>query len=296
MVVIRVPATTANLGPGFDCLGLALNLYARFSFDKRDTGLVITGCEMEFAHEDNLVYQAFLAAIETKGLKPQGVSIHIDSDIPVSRGLGSSAACVVGGILGANALYHLNLSQEEVFALAAKLEGHPDNVAPALFGGLTVSLTQDGAPHALPSPLHPELRFLALIPDFTLSTKMAREALKQVVSFKDAVYNLSRSAYLLKALENGNENDIRLGCKDRLHQDARFELIEDGARLKKHMEEQGAYAVFLSGAGPTLMCLYKDPAFEKKAELITRTAFPRFRAVPLHPCETGAAEERNFPT
>ncbi len=168
MVVIRVPATTANLGPGFDCLGLALSLYARFTFEKKEQGLLIKGCEPAYANEDNLVYRAYLSTLSEYRVKPQGLTLTIQSDIPVSRGLGSSAACIVGGILGASTLYDLNLSQDAVFALATRLEGHPDNVAPAIFGGLRVSILEEGWPYSLPSPLFPGLRFLALVPDFPL--------------------------------------------------------------------------------------------------------------------------------
>ncbi|MDI9520967.1 MAG: homoserine kinase [Bacillota bacterium] len=292
MVIVRVPATTANLGPGFDCLGAALSLYARFSFEKREAGLEITGCKPAYANSENLVYKAFCLALKENGLQPEGVRIHLDSDIPVSRGLGSSAACAAGGILGASALYGLDLSREAVFRLAAELEGHPDNVAPAIYGGLRVSLTQDGVPHSLPSPVHPSLRFLALIPDFPLETKKARAVLPQTVSLQDAVYNLSRTAFLLKALETGEAEQIRLGMGDRLHQDARLPLIENGYDLKARLEQEGAIAVFISGAGPSLMCLYQDPGFPAKAEQIIKTAFPRFSVLPLDLCAQGAVIER----
>lgn len=292
MVVIRVPATTANLGPGFDCLGAALSLYARFSFEKAASGLEISGCDPAYSNQDNLTYRAFCFALEENGINPGGLRMRLDSDIPVSRGLGSSAACVVGGILGASTLYGLNLSREAVFRLAAKIEGHPDNAAPALFGGLRVSLTQGGTPHSLPSPMHPSLRFLALTPDSPLETKKARAALPRMVSLQDAVYNLSRTAFLLKALETGEAEKIRLGMGDRLHQNVRLPLIQQGRELKARLEREGAVAVFVSGAGPSLMCLYQEPGFVAEAGRLIKTAFPRFSVLPLDLCAQGAMIER----
>ena len=288
MVSVRVPATSANLGPGFDCLGLALDLYARFDFDLLPRGLEITGCREEDAGDDNLVYRAYVHTLKAFGLDVQGLRLRIDSDIPLSRGLGSSAACVAGGILGAAALRGLSLSDGDALKLAAEMEGHPDNAAPAIFGGLRVSLTEDGRAVSLPCAVHPGLRFLALVPDFELCTADARAALPQSVPLKDAVYNLSHSAFLLKALEAGDPELIRLAARDRLHQDARFKLIPGAAALKERMEEIGAAACCLSGAGPTMLCLYTGDDFLEKAMDAARTEFPRFDPRPLTLCREGA--------
>ncbi|NLX83700.1 MAG: homoserine kinase [Clostridiales bacterium] len=292
MITIRVPATTANLGLGFDCLGMALNCYARFSFEKTAQGLHITGSDPEFLNQDNLVYQAFLAALKQHGVQPQGLLLHIDSDIPPARGLGSSAACVAGGIQGANELYQLGMSSQDVFELACALEGHPDNAAPAVFGGLQVSMMEGGRPYRLPSPLHPAWQVLALIPDFSLKTAAARAALPALVSLKDACYNLSHTAFLLKALENGEPTHLRLACQDRLHQDARFALIPGGAALKTLAEDMGAAACWLSGAGPALMCLYQDISFKARLRPLIAQDYPQFTITPLALCGMGAAVER----
>ena len=288
MVSVRVPATSANLGPGFDCLGLALDLYARFDFELLPRGLEITGCREEDAGEDNLIYRAYVHTLKAFGLDARGLRLRIDSDIPLSRGLGSSAACVAGGILGAAALHGLSLSDGEVLKLASELEGHPDNAAPAIYGGLRVSLTEDGRAVSLPCVVHPSLRFLALVPDFELRTADARAALPQSVPLKDAVYNLSRTAFLLKALEGGDPELIRLAMKDRLHQDARFRLIPGAAALKERMEQLGAAACCLSGAGPTMLCLYTGDDFLNRAMEAARTEFPRFDPRPLSLCGEGA--------
>ena len=288
MVSVRVPATSANLGPGFDCLGLALDLYARFDFELLPRGLEITGCREEESGEDNLVYRAYIHTLTSFGLDDLGLRLRIDSDIPLSRGLGSSAACVAGGILGAAALHGLKLSNEETLKLAAELEGHPDNAAPAIYGGLRVSLMEDGRALSLPCAVHPGLRFLALVPDFELRTADARAALPQSVPLKDAVYNLSHTAFLLKALEGGDPDLIRLAMRDRLHQDARFKLIPGAAALKERMEESGAAACCLSGAGPTMLCLYTGDDFLGRAMEAVRTDFPRFDPRPLSLCGEGA--------
>ncbi len=292
MVTVRVPATTANLGPGFDCLGAALDLVARFSFEETDEGLVITGCEAQYADKDNLVYRAFLGTLERFGECPRGLRLRIASPIPPARGLGSSAACVVGGILGARALRSLPLTDDEAFSLAADMEGHPDNAAAAVFGGLRISVTENGRPLSLPASLHPDLRLLALVPDFILETEEARRALPETVSRGDAVYNLSHTAFLLRALETGDGEMIRAACRDRLHQPYRFPLIRDGEALAGKMVSLGALACFISGAGSSLMCLYRDPAFPVSAGDALRAGFPRFQALRLQFSPRGAVTER----
>ena len=288
MVSVRVPATSANLGPGFDCLGLALDLYARFDFQLLTRGLEITGCREEESGEDNLVYRAYIYTLKFFGLDDLGLRLRIDSDIPLSRGLGSSAACVASGILGAAALHGLSLIDGDALKLASVLVGHPDNAAPAIYGGLRVSLTEDGRALSLPYAVHPALRFLALVPDFELRTADARAALPQSVPMKDAVYNLSHTAFLLKALEAGDPELIRLAARDRLHQDARFKLIPGAAALKERMEQAGAAACCLSGAGPTMLCLYTGDDFLNRAMEAARTEFPRFDPCPLSLCREGA--------
>ena len=290
MVTIRVPATTANLGPGFDCLGAALTLYARFSFEQAE-GLTITGCEPEFADKNNLVYQAFIHALTVFGLPKSGLSLHIRSDIPPARGLGSSAACIAGGILGAAKLFGVPLSKEELFNLTARMEGHPDNAAAAVYGGLRAAIIQEGKAHSLPLTLHPSLRFLALVPDFSLSTHKARGVLPETVTREDAVFNLSRTAFLVRALETGEPEAIRLACMDRLHQPYRFPLIPGAEALARAAMDLGATACFISGAGPTLMCMYRDEDFPINIGTILKSGFSRFRALPLAPCPEGVIVE-----
>lgn len=252
-ITIRVPATTANLGPGFDSFGCALNLYNDVTFTQTDAGLRITGCDTAYAGEDNLVFQAYKAVLDTIGAPFTGLHIHIDANIPISRGLGSSAALLIAGAVGANCLQGSPLSREELLSITTRIEGHPDNLAPALYGGLTASMMEAGKPVTASFTLHPGWHFLALIPDFTLSTSLARKALPETYSRADAVYNISHGALTLKALEMGDETLLRLALQDRLHQDYRCELIQDYDAIKSLALQYGAFCI--SGAGPTLLCI-----------------------------------------
>lgn len=295
MIRVTVPATSANLGPGLDSLGLALGLYARFDVALQVGGLAITGCPAAYANQDNLVYRAYSAALAHRGQAPGGLRLHIQSDIPTARGLGSSAACVVAGIQAANALHHLGLTLEEQLALATALEGHPDNAAPALYGGLRVSLMAEGQVLSLPAPVHPDLRFLVLVPDFELSTSQARAALRPLVSLQDAVYNLSHAALLLRALETGSPVHLRAAMRDRLHQPARLALIPGGQALMDAAMARGALGCCLSGAGPSLLCLYTDQGFPHTMNAHINSGCPAWRALPLRLCDRGAASERMNP-
>lgn len=257
MVNLRVPASSANLGPGFDCLSVALSLYADIRFDEREEGFSITGCPLGMEKEDNLIYQSYLYAVKIFGVAAHGLRIHVQSDIPVARGLGSSAACVLAGIKGAAMLHQVKLSEEDLLRLACDIEGHPDNAAAALHGGFRLSVVEEGSIIIETIAANSALRLMALIPDFSLSTRQARNVLKDIVPLKDAVFNLSRTVLLVKALERGDMDLLLFSCQDRLHQPYRFPLIPDGASLAGKMEEIGI-ACCISGAGPSLLCMYFD--------------------------------------
>ena len=260
MITVRVPATSANLGSGFDCFGLALSLYATVSFEKNDQ-LRIDGCPLEFQNESNLVYVAYTHTLKTLGFPAEPVRITISSSIPIARGLGSSAALLVAGVLGANAMHGSPLDLQRCLAICNELEGHPDNVSPALFGGCVASVLHENQPIAIPFNVHPSLCVLALIPDFELSTSLSRSVLPQTVSFKDAVFNGSRSAILGKAMETGNPEWLAIATQDRLHQPYRKNLIPDYDFIQSIVMKAGASAFFISGAGPTLLCFYSDQSF-----------------------------------
>lgn len=264
MITVRVPATTANIGPGFDTLGIAFKLYAYFSFKIMENGVKIKGCDEKYKNESNLVYTSFKKTLEILNYKITGVEIDIKSDIPESRGLGSSAACIVGGVMGANILAGSPLSKDEVFKIANEIEGHPDNIAPAIYGGLRASLVEDEIPYSVRYDIDEKLCFYALIPDFELSTSEARKVLPKMIPYKDAIYNVSRVSVLLKALEKGDEELIKKALEDKLHQQYRSSLIDEYERVKEICEKYGNVGFFISGAGPTLMNLSKDTNFELK--------------------------------
>lgn len=266
MIRIRVPATTANLGPGFDSLGMALGLYNYFSFEEIDRGLEILGTEEKYSNKDNLIYRSMLRTFEKIGYKPRGIRIRVEAEIPVSRGLGSSASCIVGGIVGANKISRAGLTDEEVLDLAVEIEGHPDNIAPTIFGGLIVSMIEDEGIIYNRLDLEEKFKLLALIPDFTLSTSESRSVLPETIDYRDAVENVGRVAILLSALANGRLDLLKYGFKDNLHQPYRGKLIKNYSAIKKEIEKLGSLGSYISGAGPTLMCLIEneDQAFKGK--------------------------------
>ena len=264
MVKVTVPATTANIGPGFDTLGLALNMYNIYEFEEINEGLVIEGCPDKYINENNLVYSSFQVTAKIIGKEVKGLKISMKTDIPVSRGLGSSSACIVGGVFGANALLGGNLSKDELFKIAVNIEGHPDNIAPAVYGGLTASIVEDKTPYSMSYNISDKLRFCALIPDFETSTCEARKLLPENISFKDAVFNVSRTAVLLKALEEGNFHIINIALKDRLHHKYRKTLIHQCDEVKKICIENESTALFISGSGPTLMNIIESSDFTNK--------------------------------
>lgn len=178
-ITLRVPATSANLGPGFDSFGCALALYNTYTFERIAEGIEVTGCPPEFCNAENLSIQAYRYALDAMGLPMEALRLHVQSEIPVCRGLGSSSAMIIGGVFAANAMHGAPFTREEMLALCTVIEGHPDNLAPALYGGMTASLMRNGRPVTACFPLSPRLRFLALVPDFPLSTEVARAVLPQ---------------------------------------------------------------------------------------------------------------------
>ena len=281
-VTIRVPATTANLGPGFDAFGCALSLYTDVTFEETECGLEITGCDEAYAGPDNMAYTSYCAVLASLSEEVRGVKIHIRSDIPICRGLGSSAALLVAGAMGANVLRGKKLSTQGLLNITNAMEGHPDNLAPAFFGGLTASMVDNGLPVTVDFPLHPDWEFLALVPDFDLPTTVARSVLPTQYSRADAVYNISHGAMVLKALELGDEKLLRNAMQDRIHQPYRKNMIPDYEKIEALIRTTGA-AFCLSGAGPTLLCITRNPGLEKKLEKkLSAITEANWQMLPLH--------------
>ncbi|MCI6640366.1 MAG: homoserine kinase [Pygmaiobacter massiliensis] len=285
-VVIQAPASSANLGSGFDTMGLALSLYNTVELEECDR-LVVTDADHSGVplDESNLVYQTVKQVYQQCGRSLPGLSITQKSPIPQARGLGSSSACIAAGIVGANRLLGSPLSAQEMLEFACSIEGHPDNVAPAMLGGYVTSVMEGGKVYTLKRRVDSQLEFVAFIPDFPLLTAKARAALPAQVSHKDAVYNVSRAAMMAAAFCEGRSDLFWLGAQDRLHQPYRIELIPGASQLLQQLPGMGALAVFISGAGPTMLAVIKaeNTAFLAGAEALLRQdeQLRHFKAVRL---------------
>ena len=258
-ITVTVPATTANLGPGFDCIGAALKLYNEFKFTRQEGGLTIdvTGTEAQRVQtdENNLLYQAFVKFYQHIEQTPPTVKIEIKLGVPLARGLGSSATAIVGGLVAANQLEGTPMSQSQVMELAIAMEGHPDNVVPALLGGCRLAATSGAGWEICDVPWHKDVVPVVAIPDFELSTSKARGVLPNEVSRADAIFNTAHLGLLLRGLETGNGQWLKTALQDRLHQPYRKALIPGYDALNIAAVSAGAYGMVISGAGPTLLAL-----------------------------------------
>jgi homoserine kinase len=258
-VRVRVPATSANLGPGFDALGLALGLYDDVDIEMAGSGLSIEvsgeGEETAGRGEEHLVARTFRAAYASIGGVAEGLRIRCVNRIPHARGLGSSSAATVAGILAARALHPdgAKFTDEDVLALATRVEGHPDNVAPCLAGGLTIAWQTPDGPRLTRLDVSPRVRPVALVPDARLSTERARGLLPEMVSHADAATNSGRAALLIAALTASPELLLD-ATEDRLHQSYRAPVMPESLDLVERLRRKGVAAV-VSGAGPTVLAL-----------------------------------------
>jgi homoserine kinase len=295
---VRAPATSANLGPGFDALGLALALYDEVEARVTDGGLVIEvsgeGGATPAAGEQHLVVKAMRAAFDAMGGQPPGIALRCANAIPHGRGLGSSAAAICSGLLAARALAgpgEARLPDEAVFQLAVALEGHPDNVAACLAGGLTIAWTPRPAPAAarlVRVPVPATLRAVACVPPVPLATEAARQALPPAVPLADAAANAARSALLIAAL-TGAPQMLFEATEDFLHQPYRAAIMPPTAALLAALRRAGAAAV-VSGAGPTVLVLSFDGHGPSAGAVdsIARQTGISWRVTPLHIDQQGA--------
>lgn len=269
MVTVTVPATSANVGSGFDSCGLAVSLYNTVSFALHDS-IEISTVDGSFVPQGpgNLVYRTANELFTRCGKQLPGLKLVQTNNVPMARGLGSSSACIAAGLLGANALLGNPLSGDEILTLATELEGHPDNVAPALLGGFVVSAYDEKKVYSLKKTISDQIVFAAFIPNFKLLTEKARAVLPKEILHKDAVYNLSRAALLATAFCEERYDFLPVATKDSLHQQYRLPLIEGGQEIFDLAKQLGALATFISGAGPTILSIVPatDPAFFQRAE------------------------------
>ena len=277
-IKINVPASTSNLGPGFDVLSLALDLHNSFIFKLTDKGLKINLAEDKNPSlpedSNNLVYKSFCEPFKILKKTPPGLELNINSRIPLARGLGSSATAIVSGLLAANFFLNNPLSKNEILNLATKIEGHPDNVAAALFGGLTVSVSEDEKVSMNKLQWPSELLVIVVVPHFDLPTRIARELLPAKVPYGDAVFNVGCVSYLLSCLLNKDWEGLKIGFQDRLHQPYRKDLVPGMDSVLNCALQQGALGATLSGAGPTLVAFIND---QQKADLIGRSMVEKWK-------------------
>ena len=271
-VTVSIPATTANLGPGFDTLGMALALYNEVRFSLADHGLQIAvsgeGADRLPADDRNLVYRAAEAVFAIVGRRPAGLRIRQHNAIPVGSGMGSSAAAVIGGLLAANALIDGGLSRGELLRIAVGMEGHPDNVTPALYGGLTlVNTLRDETLHVTHLTL-PPLQATLVLPRFPLLTSEARAALPTHVPLGDAVFNVGRVALLVHALTHADYDALGIAMDDQLHQPYRQLLVPGLAAALVAGRTAGAAGVAISGAGPSVIAFAPDHQGEIAAAMV----------------------------
>lgn len=296
-VHVRVPASSANLGPGFDSLGLALALYNEVVAEEAERISVTVqgeGAGRLATGDKNVVARGVRAAYEAAGRPFPGCTVACVNRIPLSRGLGSSAAAWVGGLVAGNALLGTPLDRHAVLALAARAEGHPDNVAAAIFGGLTVSCTGPEGASAISLPVPSRLRWVALIPEVTSATAEARAVLPVSVPRDDAVFNVQRVAMLLAGLLADRGDALALGLDDRLHQPYRLRLFPWMPEVVAAARKAGALGCVLSGAGPSLLAVVGERESQSVAEAMEaalRRAGIGGRARPLEVDRGGATAD-----
>jgi len=259
-VTVKVPATTANIGPGFDCLGAALSLYNRFKFTPAEENTIeIAGSQSQGVFLDLspniLLYHSFLKLYRHIDHFAPTVKISVEINVPLARGLGSSATAIVGGLLAGNAMAGNPLTPKEIRNLAISIEGHPDNVVPTLLGNCQLSAGGDGNWQISQIDWHSDVIPILAIPEFKLSTEKARAVLPSQYSRQDAIFNMSHLALLIKGLESANPKWLKEALQDRLHQPYRQSLIQGYENVYNAAIEAKAHGLVISGAGPTLLAL-----------------------------------------
>jgi homoserine kinase len=256
MVTVCIPATSANLGPGFDCMGIALTLYNEIDMaeapDGPDIEITGEGADIIPRDENNTVYGVAMYLLGRLGRRPRGLRLRQRNGVPVQSGLGSSSTAIVGGLVAANALVGRPLAKEELLGLAAEIEGHPDNVAPALLGGLVVASSVGRQVDFIRVPV-PELKIVVAVPAIRVSTPAARALLPDRIPHADAVFNIGKAVLVVLALERGDYDLLSRAMHDRLHQPYRAPLIPGLMGVFASAREAGAAGVAISGAGPSLI-------------------------------------------
>lgn len=298
-IKVKSPASSANLGPCFDCAGIALPLYNIVKTKKTNDGKIVViidekGDLRRFeVDEKNIIFQSFKKFHEKINTQIIGYEVNVETEIPIARGLGSSASVIAGALIGANELNGKPLSEHDLINIAASIEGHPDNTTPALTGGFVVaSIEDDGTVLYEKIKWCDDWKISVCIPDYKLLTELARSVLPKEINFKDAVYNIQKSAQLITAITNGNEDIMRSALKDRIHQPYREKLIPGMVDIiEKLREEQNVLGCVLSGAGPTLAVITKGDNIDNVKQIVHKIWYDldiKYQIMTFDPTNQGA--------
>lgn len=286
-ISVKVPATTANLGPGFDCLGMALPLYNTITIEETvlpGTGIEInvlndntTSDDLLFEHipmdENSIIYKAVELLYNSIGQSPSELKITVQSQIPIARGLGSSASVIVGGLLAANELLGKPADEVALLSLATEIEGHPDNVTPAIVGGLVLTSREDDGRIAYTKLNWPEEWDITVcIPDYELSTDISRSVLPETVPMEDAVFNVKRMGMFIQAVNTKDADLMKLALQDKLHQPYRMKLVPGLDKIIKNLRhEENVLGCVLSGAGPAIIIVSHKNNLDKIKSIVKET-------------------------
>ena len=279
MIEIRVPATSANMGPGFDCLGIALSKYNTFKVEISES-LEIEGDDESYCKEDNLFVKAYRRTGEILGVY-DNIHLICDMQIPFTRGLGSSAALSAAGACACNVLHGQRLSRMQLLTVVASMEGHPDNAAPCIFGGMTAAMSQDGELFVRQIPVSSDFRYTVLIPDCEVSTESARHILPQSIPLKDAAANSAHSLMLVQALQSSDLSLLQASAHDFLHEPYRKKLIPHFDDMKQLCTESTEGAFFISGSGSTCLFISKSSLTPSAVYEIQNLTDPEWQAEEL---------------
>jgi len=295
-VKVRVPGTSANIGPGFDSLGLALTIYNYIEAEETESGLEIEILDAETKEflptdEKNLVYKSMKYLFEKAGYNPKGLKLTLKSGVPVTRGLGSSSACIVGGLVCANELCGNKFSRRELMAMATKLEGHSDNVCAAMTGGFTVSVFNKEEIFYYSHKMKGDLKFVVLVPDYAVTTQKARNTLPGYYPKRDVAFNISHASLLVASIVSGDYENILCAMDDRIHEPYRKVFIDGYNKIYNKLKSYGSLGTYISGSGPTLISVVEaddaDFLYEDISEYMKKS-YPAWTVMLLEADNEGA--------
>ena len=267
---LRVPASSANLGSGFDSIGACLDIWNEIKFCEGDFSISNKGYGAKSFSTDkkNLIYKSYLQANQILGKSAKEISINCINNIPISGGLGSSSAAIISGIMIAYAIHNIDINKDDIFQISASMEGHPDNVGPAIFGGITIGYNDDNDWYLSPVKYSKNLKIISFVSDQKILTKESRKGLPDSISREDSVYNISRSALLINSISNNNFDDFKYAFQDKVHEQYRTPKIKGFKTISNAAISAGALATYLSGSGPTISAIAESKELTINYEML----------------------------